>query len=441
MKRNSFVLFLLIIATALSAQQKNLTYNFDFGSGNVEDNYIQVNDNSQFNYASGYGFDFNTTAKSISTKGKNKLTSDYCTSGSPFYFSVALPDGNYKVTITLGNKMLPTNNTIKAEARRLMVHNLETKAGEFTTVTFNVNVHNPMLPSGKSVRLKSAELDGHPSWDNRLTLEFNGENPSVCAISVERVGDVTTVYICGDSTVCDQSKEPWSGWGMMLPYFFDHNICVANFAQSGETLRAFQGEKRLEKVLSVIGKGDYMFIQFGHNDMKPGAKTPAQTLYKELLLEYAIAAREKGAIPVFVTSMNRRAFDENGKIINTLEDYPDAVKAVGKENNIPVIDLHAMSKILYETLGVEGTKKAFVHYPAGTFPGQDVALEDNSHFNSYGAIQLTKCVVEGMRKNNLELIQHLKPEIGSYDPSKPDNFDAFNVPVSPVFDTEKPEGN
>lgn len=435
-------LFTFITATStLFAQYKNLTHKFDFGGGKVEKEHIKVDENTTFNNKTGYGFDFNTSVNSVTNKGRNNITNDYCTNNKPFYFSVMVPDGVYQVTVTLGNKDVSTLNTIKAESRRLMVHELKTGAGEFTTVTFNVSMRTPMLPSGKAVRLKTRELNGHPSWDNKLTLEFNGENPSVCGVEITKIATVTTVFICGDSTVTDQRNEPWSGWGMMLPLFFDNNICVANYAESGETLKAFRGEKRLEKVISEISPGDYMFIQFGHNDMKPGAKTPANTEYKALLLEFANAAREKGAIPVFITSMHRRAFDQNGYIINTLKDYPKAVIETGRANNIPVIDLNAMSKVLYEKLGVESSKKAFVHYPAGTFPNQDKALEDNTHFNAYGAMELAKCVIEAIKTQQLDLAKYLKPSVKSFDAASPDAFEDIYVPASPVFDVEKPEGN
>ena len=103
-----------------------------------------------------------------------------------------------------------------------------------------------------------------------------------------------------------------------------------------------------------------------------------------------------------MNSRNRRRFDDNGKIINTLEDYPEVVRQTGKEHNVMVLDLNAMSKTMYEAWGSEESIKAFVHYPAGTFPGQTQALADNTHFNSYGGYQICKCVLRG-------LIDHKSP--------------------------------
>src|SRR5262249_17824093 len=156
--------------------------------------------------------------------------------------------------------------------------------------------------------------------------------------------------------------------------------------------------------LESIKSGDYLFIQFAHNDQKPGAShVDPFTSYQETLKLYVSEARKRGAIPVFVTSMHRRKFDEEGPIINTLEDYPDAMRQLAKQENVPLIDLNAMSKILFEALGPEGTLQAFVHYPAGTFPGQENELKDDTHFNAYGGYELAQCVVVGIRVNRLGL--------------------------------------
>ena len=132
-------------------------------------------------------------------------------------------------------------------------------------------------------------------------------------------------------------------------------------------------------------KGDWLFIEFGHNDQKqtgPG-KGPYDS-YTESLKQLITGTREKGGIPVLVTPMHRRRFDEKGQVINTLGDYPDAMRQMAKQEQVPLIDLNAMSKILYEAWGAEQSTRAFVHYPAGTFPGQTEALADNTHFNAYG---------------------------------------------------------
>ena len=250
------------------------------------------------------------------------------------------------------------------------------------------------------------------------------------------------MYLAGDSTVTDQRSEPWAAWGQMLPRFFVQGIAVANHAESGESLKSFIGEQRLTKILETIKSGDYLLIQFAHNDQKPGsAHVDAFTSYKEYLKRYIVAARNKGAIPVLVTSMHRRRFDPAGKIINTLEDYPEAMRKLATEQSVQLIDLNSMSKTLFETLGEFGTLKAFVHYPAHTFPGQDQELRDDTHFNSYGAYELARCVVEGIRSGDLELKRYLRDDVKPFDPARPDPVAEWSLPASPSVPLQTSKGH
>ena len=130
--------------------------------------------------------------------------------------------------------------------------------------------------------------------------------------------------------------------------------------------------------------------------------------------------------------MHRRRFDSTGVIINTLGDYPEAVRQTAAEEHVALIDLNAMSKRFYEALGPERSKKAFVHYPAGTYPDQTAKLEDDTHFNNYGAYELARMVVEGLRKSTLPLAHEFLPDIPSYDPSHPDALETFSLPASPL---------
>src|SRR5690606_37810373 len=159
-----------------------------------------------------------------------------------------------------------------------------------------------------------------------LSLEFNNKRPCVISVEIEKAEDIPTIYLAGNSTVVDQEYEPWAAWGQMITAFFKRKVAVANYAESGDSLRSFIADKRLKKILSVIKPADYLFIEFAHNDQKAGGAYVAPfTDYKDHLKLFIKAAREKGAIPVLVTSMHRRNFDENGAIINTLDDYPEAM--------------------------------------------------------------------------------------------------------------------
>ena len=182
----------------------------------------------------------------------------------------------------------------------------------------------------------------------------------------------------------------------------------------------------------MMKPGDYLFIEFGHNDQKEkGPDDGAFKSYSERMRQFVNEFRSKGGFPVIVSPANRRSFEEDGKITNSLGDYPEAAKIVAKELNVPFIDLNAMTKILYESLGEEISRKLFVIYPANTFQGQDQALNDNTHFNSYGAYELAKCIIEGIRNNNLGIQKFLVKDLPVFNPANPDPFDKFNLPLTP----------
>jgi lysophospholipase L1-like esterase len=193
----------------------------------------------------------------------------------------------------------------------------------------------------------------------------------------------------------------------------------------------------------MMKKGDYLFIQFGHNDQKD--KSPGAgpfTTYKANLKRYVESVRGKGGIPVLVTSMERRRFDQEGKPAPTLADYATAVRQVGGEEQVPVIDLHAMSLKFYAALGPERSATAFAHYPANTFPGQARPLKDDTHHNAYGGYELARCVVEGIRVNVPALAVHLAEDARRFDPAAPDPPEQVDIPTSPLTGaTEKPAGN
>ncbi len=432
--------FTIYILACLNASGQVKEMKFDFGSGKVEPGYRQVRANMVYSKERSYGFISKEPVTETTRKGKDALRSDFCTSVKPFCFAMDIPEGNYQVVVSFGDKKGSSVNTVKAESRRLMLENVTTKKGEFVTDTFIVNVRTPKIDSGESIRLKPREID-YLNWDDKLTLEFGGSRTCINALEIREARDVVTVFLAGNSTVTDQEKEPWAAWGQMLPRFFNSGVVVSNYAESGEALKSFAGEKRLKKIISIIRPGDYLFIQFGHNDQKTNssAYVEAFTGYKEQLKKYIAETRKREANPVLVTSMHRRSFDDNGKIINTHGDYPEAMRQVAKEENIPLIDLNAMSADLYEVLGVEGSKTAFVHYPANSFPGQEKELADNSHHSTYGAYQLAKCVVEGIRTNIPDLARYLK-DTPSYNPESPDPYKQWNWPVSPFFESIKPDG-
>jgi len=439
------VLLNLFIFFALCAVAQS--YKFDFGDGIAASGYTKVTASSKFTYAKGYGFDQGSIVRTVKRKGKDLLRCDYVTSDKPFYFSVRIPEGNYDVKIILGDKEGTSATTVRAECRRLFFQNIRTKKGEVVEKTFIVHVKDSVIKDSggaaiNTVRLKPREIT-YLHWDNLLTIEFNDSLPKVCGLEITRNTKAPTIFLAGNSTVVDQDREPWAAWGQMFPSFFEgKNICIANYAESGETLKAFKSERRLDKVWSMIKPGDYLFIEFAHNDQKPGGShLDPFTTYKTTLKEWITEARKRNITPVLVTSMHRRSFDSSGHIINTLSDYPEAMRQTAKEEKVALIDLNAMSKTLYEAWGPEASVKAFVHYPANTFPGQDKELKDDTHFNPYGAYELARCIVQSIKDQQLVFAKYLRKNIPAFNPAMPDAIEKWYWPQSPLVSSAKPDGN
>lgn len=387
--------------------------------------------NSEMRYsATAAGWDLGTTPQCAEGSGCSSLN------GS-FFFSVPEVEGNYRVTVVLGGDEA-SRTTVKTEARRIMLLGIETAPHKHRTANFVVNVRRPEIPDGGEVQRKPREI-GSLDWDEKLTLEFAGDHPSVKSIRIERAPDATpTVFIAGDSTVTDQDHEPWSAWGQMLPAFFGPKIAVANHAESGETMRSFVGEQRFAKMFSQVRRGDYLMMQFGHNDQKPGKGYVSPESYRDLLTKYIDMAREKGATPILVTSMNRRSFDAEGKIKDTLAPYPDVVRRLGVEKHVTVIDLNAMSSTLYEAIGEPNSRSLFVYAPAHTYPNQPEALHDDTHFNSYGAWELARCVALGLIESHSPLAKYLRHPHDRFDPRHPDAVQDVAIPMTPFYDPQKP---
>ncbi len=382
---------------------------------------------------------YSESAPGWDLKTAPKLANGVCSSDTPYFFSIAVPEGNYRVEVALGGSA-DSVVTVRAEARRLMLEKIAVKANAGAVKRFDVNVRVAEFknPDGSvsRVHLKPREY-GNLNWDNKLTIEFNGTNPSFRAISITPLTGShidTVVYLAGDSTMVDQDSTPWASWGQQLPRFFQSGVVFANNAESGETSASFLSELRFAKVMSVIKPGDYFFMQFNHNDQKAGAVTLER--YKQILTDFAAQVRSKGAIPVIVTAQHRRSFDDSGHITNSLGDYPQAARDVAAAYQIPLIDLTAMSKVLFEAMGPDGTKNAFMYYPANTFPGQTMNYADNTHFNSYGAYELARCIVKGIHEDKMTFSLLIDPSVPEFDPAKPDPFATFSLPNTPIMRNE-----
>ena len=364
-------------------------------------------------------------------------------SNAPFTRNIEVPDGNYKVTVVLGSKKKAGKTVVRAENRRLMVDEVATKKGQFKTVEFVVNKRTPEIEKGKRVKVKDREKN-YNTWDNAINLEFTGAAPAVKEVKIERDTTATTIFLCGNSTVVDQPYEPWASWGQMIPRWFGPEIAISNNAESGLTAGSFLGSYRLDKILTMMKKGDYVICEFGHNDQKEKmAGAGAWYNFSYNLKVFIDKVRAKGGNIIFVTPTQRRRFDDatHSKILETHGDYPDAMRAVAKREGVPVIELHDMTRTFFETLGYENSKKALVHYPANTFPGQDKPLADNTHFNPYGAYEIAKMVVMGMKQLNLPIVKYLRSDWKDFNPAQPDDYNKFVWYKSVQQDVTKPDGN
>ena len=408
--RKTILVLMTLMPVALNAQ----TYDFDM-----------TKQQPVYSDSQGYGYDV------LPAPDKKKPA-------EPFYFSVKVPDGNYLVKVVLGGKK-NSNTTVRAEGRRLMMDNITTKRAKDTQeVSFTVNKRTPLIDEKNRVKIKDREK-AYFTWDDKLTLEFNGDMPAVKHIHIEKA-DVPTIYLCGNSTVVDQNYEPWASWGQMITRWFGPEVAISNHAESGLTARTFIASNRLDKILTTLKKGDYVFVEFGHNDekeKKPG--DGAWYHYQYQLKIFVDQVRKKGADIVFCTPTQRRAFNDDKKtLMNTHGDFPAAMKMVAEKENVPLIDLNSLTKTFFETLGYEDSKRALVHYPTEMY-GRELA--DNTHFNTYGAYEVAKCVVMGMKQLNLPVVQYLRADWQDFNPAQPDDWKTFKWAPSRISENVKPDGN
>ena len=222
------------------------------------------------------------------------------------------------------------------------------------------------------------------------------------------------IFMIGDSTMANKkpSTEPERGWGHVLQHFFTDEIVVSNHAQNGRSSKSFINEGRWKAVLDSIKPGDYVIIQFGHNDQKPDSArhTDPYTTYKANLEKYVNETRSKGANPILCTSIIRRKFDKNGVLIDTHGDYPVVTRLVAKEMNVPLIDLQKETEKLVMELGQEDSKKLYLYTQPGEYPNRPDGVKDDTHLCIFGANKVAELAVNKMIDLKLPLAQYVKTE-------------------------------
>ena len=220
-----------------------------------------------------------------------------------------------------------------------------------------------------------------------------------------------TVYLIGDSTmsVKETKTYPETGWGMPFAYFFDSSVVVDNRAKNGRSTRTFISENRWQPVVDGLKAGDYVFIQFGHND-ESKEKTDRYTTpeeFKKNLTRFITESKAKGAAPVLLTPVSRRKFDVSGKAVETHEVYAALTREVAKETSVPLIDLDAESMAMYQQFGAEGSKLLFMQLEPAEHPNYPAGRTDNTHFNELGARKVAQLVLKDIRAMNLGLAAHI----------------------------------
>lgn len=397
-----FAAGVLLGATALFAQRPedrplpppaavHAEFRFSFGPGPAAPGFTAVPADEAYSVEKGHGFDLGTKP-----------------GASPFFFSVQVPEGNYRVTATLGDATGGSDTTIRTESGHIMAVDIKTAPGEFVTRTFYANVRRPQLPpppanapGGSIVHMFLAGEAEARQWDEKLTIEFNGRRPAVTALEIVKDDAVPTLFTAGDSTAGDPRRGPGGNWPTQLCQFLKPGIAVCNSAEGGETSKSFITGYRLDKVLSQMKAGDFFLIQFGHNDSKPQwpqSYTDPASSFKAYLRVFLAETRRRGATLVLVTPMERR---NNG---DSVGPWARAMREVAAEDGVPLIDQWAMSKTMWTALG----------------PNVGTAFNDQTHLSGYGGYLLSKLIIRGIKANVPALAKFVVDDFKDMDPAHPE---------------------
>ncbi len=222
------------------------------------------------------------------------------------------------------------------------------------------------------------------------------------------------IHMIGDSTMANKDTlgSPERGWGMALPGFFDPaRVVIENHAVNGRSTKSFIDEGRWDAVVAKLRPGDYVFIQFGHNDEKtedPARYAPPYGAYTYNLTRFVRETRAAGAWPVLMTPIVRRHFDENGVLVPSHGDYPDAVRRLATRLDVPLVDLEAASHELVQSLGDSASRELFMHLEPGAYPKFPEGRRDDTHLQWPGAVAIARLAVDGIVKAGLPLAGYLK---------------------------------
>lgn len=354
---------------------------FDFGMGRPAADMVKVTPETDYSEAAGFGFLPGSVVYARSRPGEESPAGDFCIPLRAV-FRMDVPDGVYRITLLSGDPLAETRTTVRGPGARSLLDPLAGAAGCPAVESFSIRV------------------DG-----GSLLLSFTGAAPRINMLEIRPDPEARVLYLAGDSTVTDQGEAgfPYAGWGQYLPERFKAGIAVENRALSGRSSKSFMDEGHWERILATLRVGDYVMAQFGHNDAKPdpARRTEPFTTYKDRLKVYIEGTRRAEAQPVLVTPVHRRAFDGQGRILNTHGGYIEAMRELAASEQVPLIDLADKSRELFERYGPEGTKDLFMWSYPGEFLAHPAGVSDNTHFQVLGARLLAGLVADAMDEAGL----------------------------------------
>jgi lysophospholipase L1-like esterase len=386
------------------------TYKYDFGPAGsaAAAGYTLVTPSTLYASTAGFGFEKDSAPSTCQDRGGNALTGDFCTRPGEFMFSVKLPQGNYTLTLYLGDPSGTSETTVKAENRRLLFDRVTLGSGRLAVKTITVNRREAKSSDGTvTMTLKDREL-GYYTWDEKLTLRFSGRMPAVAGLELAKADDAVTWFLCGNSTVVDQldsAGEGWSSWGQNIGRFFKPGIAIANYAESGLTAGAFLAMKRLTKLLADSKPGDYVAVEFGHNDQKTQADVDG---YPGNLKAFADQIKAKRCIPIFIIPTAREGdADPKTSIAGLAEVMRNQAKTLG----VATLDLNRMTMQVMAAYGADAEK----------------CYLDGTHFTEIGGYELARCVAKGIKDLDNALTPFLLGDRPVLDPAHPDPIDYLTL--------------
>ena len=232
------------------------------------------------------------------------------------------------------------------------------------------------------------------------------------ALGVSFQQEKVTIFLAGDSTMANKPLEdnPERGWGQMFPKFFSSQVRIENHAKNGRSTKSFIDEGRWDSIMIKVKKGDYVFIQFGHNDAKkedPKRYAEANTTYRNNLIRFIDDCIQRGATPILLTPIVRRKFDDKGQLIDTHGDYPTVMREVASLKKVLLIDMNEKSKKLVSEYGSDKSKQLYLHIEPGVYKSLPDGKKDDTHFSELGATKMAELVIEGLKEKNVDLIKYL----------------------------------